>query len=330
MARLREWVRSADAVLERQSWTGQLFLKVWAFAMAIRVADIYLMRPICADTTKPTGFCMPFFGDGTAMYGAAQLVRLGKIGYNPIFYTVSGGELVPTAAKPPVVVAVLSIASWIGAAPLWLVALAAVALALGLRHVLTSKGMGKQAVLAVQVLIGAVAVIRVVGGETIDGARLGGAMYAALAAPIVMAYGRRIGGSACGLAAGLFVAASPAIWTNDTGLNVEVAAVVAIALVMLTSQLVVERWSTERAIYFGLACALAVLSRFELVIIVAITSIWLLVRHRREVQGGGRPSEWRAAILGIGAFAMCVGGYGAWSASRIESSSGGLLTPFGL
>ena len=354
--RLRHVVTVADDLLNRQRWGRHLYLKVWGFAVAIRLVDIYFIRPICADTTKPTGHCMPFFGDGTAMYGAAQLVRLGKIGYNPIFYTVSGGELVATAAKPPMVVAVLSVASWIGAAPLWLVIAAAVALSAALYRVISARGYRPQALLAVQLVAGVVVTLRIFDGSSIDGARLGGAMYAALAAPIVMAYARKIGGGTCGLTAGLLMALSPAIWTNDTGLNVEVAAVVGIALVLLTSQLVVERWSVPRTTLFGLACALAILSRFELIVIVAITSVWLILRQWRLARSAsqanlmtadtpdvanpdGRPgpgetttetSVWKPVAWGIAAFVVCVGGYGAWNASRIQTSGGGLLTPFGL
>jgi hypothetical protein len=315
--------------LDRQPWNYQTFLKVWSLGMAIRVLDIFVMRPICADTTKPSGFCMPFFGDGTAMYGAAQLARMGKIGFNPIFYTVTGGDLVATAAKPPVVVAVLTVVSWIGAGPLALVGLASVAVAGLCWNLLRRNGRTAQATLAVQLILGIVVVLRLVGGQYIAGARLGGALYASIAICVAMAYAKRLAGKASGIAAGVFVAISPAVWVNDTGLNVEVAAVVGVLLVMFTAQLVIERWSLAHGVWFGLASALAVLSRFELVVIVSIVGVYLLGRRWVRARTNSETFDLAPALAAVGVAAVILTGYGAWNIARIGESSGGVLTPFG-
>jgi len=80
--------------------------------------------------------------------------------------------------------------------------------------------------------------------------------------------GRRLGGDRAGLIAAVLAAAYPHLWLNDAALLSETAAAFAVVLTMLAVERFRDQPTTARAAELGVALALAVLGRAELLILV--------------------------------------------------------------
>lgn len=307
-------------------------LTMWLTGLAIRVADVIWLRPICRVQVTPglvtserAGTCMPFSSDNFALFGAAQLIRHGKVGYNPLYYVLTGGQLAPTAAKPPVIVAYMAIPAWLGSAPLLLAGLVFGAVIGGIWLAFRRYGRESAGLLCAQVAIVAFIVLRLVGGETVQGIRLAVVLFTSAAIPLIAVYAKELGGAPLGLVAGWIVAVNPAIWVNDSMLNVEAAVVVAVPLLLLAQLYLWRTWRPIAAVAFGAACAFAVLSRFELIVAVLITGFATLfrgIRQHRQVVAH--------TVRVIGVAVLAIGGYLGWNLARGDSASGGFGAPLGL
>ncbi len=95
-------------------------------------------------------------------------------------------------------------------------------------------------------------------------------MLGALAIPIMAMIGKRVAGYAAGVLTAFFVAAYPGGWVETGQLTSETLGLVTACLVILGTYRLVERPSVQRAIVLGLWCALAALTRSELVLSVVL------------------------------------------------------------
>jgi len=89
--------------------------------------------------------------------------------------------------------------------------------------------------------------------------------------------GRRLAGDRAGLIAALLAAAYPHLWLNDAALLSETAAAFAVVLTMLAVERFREQPSSARAAELGVALALAVLGRAELLILVPALALPLVL-----------------------------------------------------
>lgn len=309
----------------RMRWDGRLIVGVWIFGIVIRFIDLLAVRPLCGPNPTSVEHCFPFASDPAALFGAAQLGAHGDVGYNPVFYALSGGGLAPTAAKPPVVVGLMIAIAWIGSAALWQV-IAVCAAVLWAIWTGVSKAFGRLAAQrTVQVVSGVFVLTRILGGESAVTARVVTSIVASCSIPLMMLVGKRLGGPAVGAITGVLVAVSPLIFVNDTMLNVEVAVAFALPLLALAYLHAWDHPGRTSAMMFGFVAALAILSRFELLATVGLLSVAYAWRSRRALRNG---------LIQMGTAALTtiviLVPYFGWSASRTQTSTGGALTPFGL
>lgn len=298
---------------------------VWLTGIAIRVVDLLAVRPLCGPNPTSVEHCFPFASDPAALFGAAQLGAHGDVGYNPVFYALSGGGLAPTAAKPPVVVGLMIAIAWVGSAALWQV-IAVCALLLWLVWTAVARVFGRStAQRTVQAVVAVLVITRVLGGDSAVTARLVCAIVASSSIPLMMLVGKRLGGPAVGAITGVLVAVSPLIFVNDSMLNVEVAVAFALPLLLLAYLHAVDHPSRTSAMMFGFTAALAILSRFEMLATIGLLAIAYAWRSRTALRHG-------FVQMGTAALTTLVilVPYFGWSASRTETSTGGVLTPFGL
>jgi len=130
--------------------------------------------------------------------------------------------------------------------------------------------------------------------------RLVSCLLGAATVGLVGYLGRRLGGDRAGLIAALLAAAYPHLWLNDAALLSETAAAFAVVLTMLAVERFREHPSYARAAQLGVALALAVLGRAELLILVPVLALPLAL---------GAPSldmRERFARLGVVAVAALV------------------------
>lgn len=313
-------------------WTSTTYAIPWAIGLAIRLLDVVVIRPVCRVSITPgliqaeqAGNCLPFSNDNFALFGAAQLIRHGKIGFNPLYYIMTGGQLAPTAAKPPMVVGVMAGVAWVGDASLVAVLPVVATLVASTWYVLQRMGRANAARISIQIGTAAFVVFRFVGGETVLAARLGCVFFASASIPLMMKVGRTFGGPAVGIITGVLVAIHPLIWTNDSMMNVEAAVAVAVPILFLAHARLASKFDGRSAALFGLAGAAAVLSRFELLFAVVLLGLWALWKgialHRSVVAN---------TAIAISVFFAPLLTYGGWNAVRSDAPSGGFLAPFGL
>ncbi len=107
-----------------------------------------------------------------------------------------------------------------------------------------------------------------IGMKSVLWHRLVSCLLGAVTVGLVGYLGRRLGGDRAGLIAALLAAAYPHLWLNDAALLSETAAAFAVVLTMLAVERFREQPSYARAGQLGVALALAVLGRAELLILV--------------------------------------------------------------
>ena len=88
--------------------------------------------------------------------------------------------------------------------------------------------------------------------------------------------GRRVAGARCGLLAAVGAALYPNIWVHDGMLMAETIAITAVALTLLAAYRFWDRPTYGRVAFLGLACALASLTRPELMLMVPLLVVPLV------------------------------------------------------
>lgn len=323
-----KFVESLRQRLDRLHWGGRLVLTVWLIGMAIRLADVFLIRPLCPfsieGAAEGTGRCLNLFNDNGAMFGAAQLIRHGNVGYNPLYYVLSGGGLAPTIGKPPITVLWMALVAWFGSGSMIAVVIAEAILVAGVYYAVRFFANKRAASITAQVLVVVLIGLRIAGGDSVMTIRVACVLFASAAIPLSMVYAHRIGGTALAVVVGLIVAVNPAIWANDSMMNVEVSVVVAVPLLLLAHQYLLDTWSPIASLGFGLACAWAAFSRYELMLAVVALALGTVIAAR---------SHLRLALIRVGTgmvvFVISMASLFGWSGSRSNTPGGGLFAPLG-
>ena len=117
-----------------------------------------------------------------------------------------------------------------------------------------------------------------IGLKSVLWQRLASCLLGAVTVGLIGYLGRRLGGSdRAGLIAALLAAAYPHLWLNDAALLSETAAAFAVVLTMLALERFRDQPSFARAAELGVALALAVLGRAELLILVPALALPLVL-----------------------------------------------------
>ncbi|MEZ5372751.1 MAG: glycosyltransferase family 39 protein [Microthrixaceae bacterium] len=295
----------------------------WLLGLSIRLWDVFVYRAACPTTKGGVtwGSCYRLIGDAAGFFGAAQLVRLGQVGMNPLLYNVTGGRIQATAAKPPMGVAWLALLSWFGDSP-WLGQTIAAVVLLGLIFFGVRRHWGRvRALMVVEIGIVVFFALRIVGGTTVQSARFFSVLLGSLAIPLMAAVARRAApsgwGQRCAAITAVIVAIHPAIWVGDSMLNNETVLVVMLPLFLLATYHALDRPSVESGVWLALSFTGLVLTRVEL----AGLGLFVLVPLAWSMR-----DRWRPRVRQAGAFAavtvLCFGIYGSWNRLRLGPDGG--------
>ena len=121
----------------------------------------------------------------------------------------------------------------------------------------------------------------VLGFDTVTWHRIASCFLGTAAVVVIGLVGRRIGGNAVGLLAAGIAAVYPEMWINDGMLLSEPMAILTTAIALYALYGFARRPTIRNAVWMGLACGVAALSRTELTLlfVVAVIPVALLARR---------------------------------------------------
>lgn len=304
---------------------------LWALGLAIRLWDVAVYRPTCipSEASALDVSCYQLGGDAAGFFGAAQLVKVGEIGMNPLLYDVTGGRLVSTAAKPPIGVGWLSFLAWMGDSP-WLGQTVVAAILIAVTYLLVKRTWGRaRGLLVAEIGIALFVALRIVDGSDLTTVRVMSVLMSSASIPLMAMVGRRAAPAGWGIYVGavtaLIVAVNPAIWVGDSMLNNETELVVVLPLFLLACYRVLDQPEWPSWLLLGVAMAALILTRVELAGLVVIVTPFLVYRSRPDWAARLRS----AAVFGT-ALIVLLGVYSGWNRLRLGAGSPGPTSVFGI
>ncbi len=300
---------------------------LWGLGLIIRLWDVFVYRPACVPGQVKAS-CYNLAGDSAGFFGAAQLVRLGKVGFNPLLYNVTGGRLVATAAKPPIGVGWLAFLSWMGDSP-WMGQLVVAVLLIAASYLVVQRVWGRaRALLVAEIQAAVFLALRIVDGTNLTTVRVFSVLLASLSIPLMSAVARRAApegwADRVGLVTAAIVAIHPAIWVGDSMLNNETVLVVALPLFLLACYHVLDRPGWLSWTLLGTAMSALMLTRVELASLAIIVVPFLVVRAVPDWRGRLRSG----ATFGL-TLLLLMGIYSGWNQLRLGSGSPGPVSVIG-
>ncbi|HWS44937.1 MAG TPA: glycosyltransferase family 39 protein [Acidimicrobiia bacterium] len=136
------------------------------------------------------------------------------------------------------------------------------------------------------------------GVQSVLGHRLASCLLGAGTVFVIGLVAGRLGGERAGYAAALIAAVYPNLWINDANLMSESLDALAIALVLLAAYVFFDAPTLRRAVWLGLACSMAALTRAEGVLLFPLLVIPLTI----VVRGFARHDrvKWAGAACVVG------------------------------
>jgi hypothetical protein len=318
-------------------WFWPSFWALGVVALGVRMANALVLRPLdqggnCTDT------CFAINGDALYSHLQGELFAQGH-GFASSFGYWLFGDIQPGAGDPPLYVLYLGLVSALHGSGGAFARVVGVAVLLG-AVALAGRWFGRTGALvagSAAVLLVAFAVLPGIGadhlgvhrpggeaagpaitlpdGETVAQAavldesavvahRLASGLAGAAGVLLLVLVARRLGGDRAGVAAGILGALYPMLWINDGMVLSESLYVPMVALVMLAAYRLWDAPDGVNAALFGVAVALAALTRAEALLLgplIVVPIVW----GRRDRFAGSGEAVGRVAIAGGACVVLC-------------------------